>query len=105
MGPYYDHASLQMRAFARAFGRRRSAARAVRPRGGAATGPVDRGKQRTRLVGVVAAPGVALALSLAGLLGKLGASDVWTMLSRRIVISASIIVRAAAVSSFRLLAG
>jgi hypothetical protein len=54
---------------------------------------------------VVAAPGVALALSLAGLLGKLGASDVWTMLSRRIVISASIIVRAAAVSSFRLLAG
>jgi hypothetical protein len=106
MGPYYDHASLQMRVFARASGRRRSAARAVRPRGGAAAGPVDRGKQRTRLiVGVLATPGVALALSVAGLLGKLGASDVWTMLSWRAVISAAIILLAAAASSLRLLAG
>jgi hypothetical protein len=106
MGPYYDHASLQMRAFARASGRRRSAARAVRPRGGAPAGPVDRREPGTRLIiGVLATPGVALALSLAGLLGKHLASDVWTMLSWRAVIGAAIIVLATALSSLRLLAG
>jgi hypothetical protein len=101
MGPYYDHASLQMRAFVQARRHRRDASVTLHSQ----TVPKDDDGQGSRrlAVAVPTVPGMALACGAAGLLNKLVAGDVWTMVGWRALLSASIVALAAAVSSLQVL--
>ena len=100
MGPYYDHASLQMWAFART--RRQRPDRALAPRSKGAAGSVWGERTGALAAGLLATPGVALAFGVAALPSGLGARDVWTIRSWRHLIGASIVVLVATVSSIRL---
>ena len=106
MGPYYEHASLQPRAFARAGRQGRNGSLTLRSKGGASAVPDHDAQANTSLAaGPPAVPGVPLALRVASLLSTLITGDVWTMFCWRGLFSASIVVLAAVVSSLRLFAG
>ena len=107
MGPYYEHASLQPRAFARAGRQGRNGSLTLRSKGGASAVPDHDTQASTGLAaGPPTVPGVPLALGgVAGLLSTLITGDVWTMFCWRGLFSASIVVLAAVVSSLRLFAG